>query len=387
MRRFARLLAPVEALVLLAAVGIAGTLGGCSQDRPEELAHDDSPTAEHGPEAAMPGVEIDPRRQQLIGVTYGTVEQRDVQQRIRTVGTVEYDESRLTDISLKFDGWIEELHVDETGFLVQRDQVLLELYSPDLVSTQQEYLTAFDHHQRLKGSGNPDAVQATQRLVDASAQRLAYWDINPKHVRDLETSRTVLRALPIHSPESGYVIEKNVVAGTFMRAGHLLYRLANLDVVWVLADIYEYELPMVSVGQEVEVSLAYLPGERFAGRVSYIYPYLEASERTVKVRIRLANPSHRLKQGMYADVVLARDRAGVRVVPRSAVLDSGTRQVVFVALEEGRFEPRPVTLGAQFDEYYEVLAGVEVGERIVTSGNFLLDSESQLVSGVGQMEH
>jgi len=387
MRRFTRLPFPIAILLLLSAAGIAGSLGGCAQDRPEEPAHDDPVAGEHSSETAMLGVEIDPRRQQLIGVTYGTVERKDVEQRIRTVGTVEYNESRLTDVSLKFDGWVERLHVDETGLLVQKNQVLLELYSPDLVSTQQEYLTAFDHYQRLKGSGNPEAVQATQRLVDASAQRLAYWDIDPTHVRDLETSRTILRALPIHSPASGYVIEKHVVAGTYMKAGHLLYRLANLDVVWVLADIYEYELPMVSVGQEVEVSLAYLPGEKFRGRVAYIYPYLESTERTVKVRIRLANPGHLLKQGMYADVVLARDRAGVRVVPRSAVLDSGTRQVVFVALDEGRFEPRPVTLGAQFEDYYEVLAGVEEGERIVTSGNFLLDSESQLASGMGQMKH
>ncbi len=372
---------------VLFAGALAAALAGCDSEQPGTAAVDEAAAGGHEMEQPLSGIAVDPRRQQLIGVTYGVVERRDMEQRIRAVGVVEYDESQLTDVSLKFDGWIETLYVNETGLLVQRGQELFELYSPDLVSTQQEYLTAFDHFERLKESGNLEAVEATRRLVDASAQRLEYWDIDPRHVRDLEASRTVLRALPVHSPATGYVIEKNVVEGTYMKAGHLLYRVANLDVVWVLADIYEYELPMVSVGQQVEVSLAYLPGETFRGTVAYIYPYLEASERTVKVRVQLPNPGHRLKQGMYADVVLAEERKAVRVVPRAAVLDSGTRQVVFAALDDGRFEPRPVTLGARFDDYHEILSGVEEGERIVTSGNFLLDSESQLASGMKQMEH
>lgn len=378
-----------DVLVLgsLVMVAIGVTHAGCDNKPPEPSHEAEATVAPHDAEGTRPGVAIDPRRQQLIGMTYGEVERKTMEQAIRAVGTVDYDESRLVDVSLKFDGWIERLLVDETGYLVREGEPLLELYSPELVTTQQEYLTAVDHLKRLGAAENAEALEATQRLVDASAQRLAYWDIDPMHVRALETSRTVLRALPVHSPTTGYVIEKHVVEGTYLKAGQLLYRLANLDVVWVLADIYEYELPLVSVGQDAAVSLAYLPGEVMQGRVAYIYPYLEASERTVKIRIRLANPGHRLKQGMYADVLLSSDRQGVLVVPKSAVLDSGARTVVFIAQEEGRFEPREVTLGAHFDEHYEILEGLEEGQRIVISGNFLLDSESQLQSGMGQMEH
>lgn len=374
-------------LALLAMIGVSLALSSCSAEEPEKAAVGERPKSLDVAPVMETGFEVDPRRQQLIGVTYATVERRRIDQLIRTVGTVEYDESRLTDVSLKFGGWIEKLLVDKTGTLVHRGQVLLELYSPELVTTQQEYLTAFDHSRRLADSGNPDATRAAQQLLEATALRLAYWDISETHVRDLETKRKILRALPIHSPSTGYVIDKRVVAGTHTSAGQLLYRLADLDEVWVLADIYEYELPQISLGQPARVSLAYLPGATFEGRVTYVYPYLETAERTVKIRIQLANPGHRLKQGMYADVMLAAARSQVLVVPRAAVLDSGARQVVFVALDEGRFEPRPVVLGAQFDDYYEIVGGLEVGERIVASGNFLLDSESQLASGMGQMEH
>jgi Cu(I)/Ag(I) efflux system membrane fusion protein len=223
--------------------------------------------------------------------------------------------------------------------------------------------------------------------LESSRQRLSYWDIEEVHWKDLERDRRVLRALPIHSPSSGYVVEKDVVAGAHVSAGQRLYRLADLDRVWVLADIYEYELPQVSVGQQAEVTLSYLPGQTFRGRITYVYPYLEAAERTVKIRVELANPGHRLKEGMYADVALSSRRTDVLMVPTEAVIDSGTRQVVFLDLGDGRFEPRAVELGARFDEGYEILGGLEAGDRIVTSANFLIDSESQLAAGMGQMQH
>lgn len=375
---------------LVLAVAVSGLLVACQATKDEaasgESGHE-SMRLEHGASMARGEVMVDPRRQQLTGVTYGTAERRDAEQVIRTVGTVAYDESRLADVTLKFDGWIEELFVDVTGDLVEKGQRLFTLYSPALVSTQEDYLVAFDHYRRLEGSGDARATKAAGALLEAARQRLAYWDIQPQHLTDLERDRKVLRALPIHAPAGGYVIEKNVVAGSHVAAGQLLYRLADLDQVWILADIYEYELPFVHVGQRAQVSLAYLPGQQFDGRVSYIYPYLEAKERTVKVRIQLANPGHRLKAEMYADVELRAQRHGVLVVPQAAVLDSGKRQVVFVAAGEGRFEPREVKLGALLGNAYEVLGGLNEGERITTSGNFLLDSESQLAAGMRQMQH
>ncbi|MFV2072800.1 MAG: efflux RND transporter periplasmic adaptor subunit [Thermoanaerobaculales bacterium] len=341
-----------------------------------------------GEGAMVPGeVMIDARKQQLMGVTYGVVERRDVEQTIRTVGSVAYDEKRLTDISLKFGGWIEELFVDETGMLVEKGQRLFTLFSPELISTQEDYLTAYDLYNRIQGSERGEAIEAAGRLLASSRQRLQYWDIKEVHWKDLERDRKILRALPIHSPASGYVIEKDVVEGSHVLSGKLLYRLADLDRVWVLADIYESELPQVEIGQKATVSLSYLPGVVFRGRVTYVYPYLDTSERTVKIRVELANPGHRLKAGMYTNVELASHRAAVLVVPQTAVIDSGKRQIVFLDSGEGRFEPREVRLGTLFDEGYEVLDGLEAGDRVVTSANFLLDSESQLAAGMGQMQH
>jgi len=330
---------------------------------------------------------VDPRRQQLTGITYTQVERRDVDRLIRTVGVVAYDEARLTDVSLKFDGWIERLLVDQSGELVKRGEELFTLYSPELVSTQEDYLTAYESWKKLQGAGDPRAVEAAAQLLEAARQRLSYWDIEPVHLRELEQNRTILRALPIHSPADGYVIEKNVVAGSHVRAGELLYRLADLDSVWILADVYEYELPFVHVDQPAEVTLTYLPGKTYEGRVSYVYPYLDTKERTVQVRIELGNEDHSLKAGMYTNVKLRDHRKGILTVPQSAIVDSGERQVAFVAREEGRFEPREVELGALFNGYYEVLGGLQEGERVVSSGNFLLDSESQLRSGMHHMQH
>ncbi|MCB1055903.1 MAG: efflux RND transporter periplasmic adaptor subunit [Acidobacteria bacterium] len=334
------------------------------------------------------GLEVDARKQQMIGVTYGEVRRSSVEQTIRTVGTVAYDESALTDVTLKFHGWIEGLRVDRTGDYVREGEILFSLYSPELVQTQEDYLTSFEHLQRLGRS--PRAAEASRRMEDLLAavrRRLDYWDVPENHVRDLEQDRRILRSLPIHSPAGGYVIEKHVTEGAHVQAGHLLYRLADLDAVWVLADVYEHELPRVAPGQEARVTLSYLPGETFVGKVGYVYPYLDPKERTVKVRIELANPGHRLRAGMYADVELRAEPREVLVVPAAAVLDSGERRVVFVAAGPGRFEPREIESGARFDDAVEVLAGLEVGERIVTSANFLLDSESQLASGMRQMSH
>lgn len=373
------------ATVTAALVVLLLLVGGCSRQEPTRTAaKDDTATGMAMSEGEFT---VDPRQQQLIGVTYGVAERRDVERTIRTVGTIDYDESLLTDVTLKIGGWIEELFVDQTGALVETGQRLFTIYSPDLIESQTEYLLAFDAYQAVTDPDSPTARDARQ-LLDASRQRLEYWNIEERHITDLEKDRTIRRTVPIHSPGSGYVIEKNIIAGAQVNPGQLVYRLADLDTVWVLADIYEYELPYVTVDQEAEVTLSYLPGESFAGRVTYIYPYLEPQERTVKVRIELPNPEHRLKIGMYADVILRAQRRDVLVVPQAAVLDSGRRQVVFLSLGEGRFQPREVTLGARIDDSsLEILDGVTEGDRIATSAIFLLDSESQLSAGMRQMKH
>lgn len=377
----------LQALRSLTGIALACVLAACAPGG-EAPSHEAKTSEDQAtPSMAAGEIMVDARRQQLIGVTYGTVERRDVQQVIRTVGTVAYDETTLADVNLKFHGWIEDLYADETGILVQQGQELLKIYSPELVSTQEEYLSAFQHYDRLRETGHPDALEGARRLVDAARQRLAYWDIDEQHLRDLENSGITLRTLPVHSPATGYIIEKNVILGSHVMEGHLLYRLASLDTVWVLADVYEYELPLVAVGQAAVVELAYLPDVSFRGRVAYIYPYLESTERTVKVRIELPNPEHSLKAGMYANVSLTASRSSVLVVPQSAVIDSGARQVVFLASGDGRFAPQEVRLGARFPDYYEVLEGLQEGDQIVTSGNFLIDSESQLATGMKQMGH
>ncbi len=373
-------------LTLAAAPGLI-LAGGCADpaSEDEQGVMVESPRADATAPAEF---EVDARKQQLIGVTYGVVERREVRQTIRTVGTIALNESLLADVTLKFHGWIEDLRVDRTGDLVQKGEVLFSLYSPELVQTQQDYLTAYDHLRRIESSGRSgDAVTRVRDLLAAGEQRLAYWDIEPSHLERLGREREVLRAIPIHSPAAGYVIEKNVVEGGHVQAGQLLYRIAGLDTVWVLADIYEHELLFVEPGLPVSVTLAYLPGETLVGTVDYVYPTLESSERTVKVRIELPNPGHRLREGMYADVVLDTPQREVLVVPSEAVLDSGERKVVFVARGEGFFEPREVRLGARFEDVVEILGGVEEGETLVTSANFLLDSESQLAAGMRQMAH
>ena len=398
---------PLRRGALLAGLGIAGLLVlfvACGDDPEKGSAGSSQPPAAGKAAAAEPMAgmampaaaqgspaprefTIDATRQQLVGVTYATVERRDVERTIRTVGNVVYDESLLSDVTVKYHGWVERLAVDKTGIPIARGQVLFTLYSPDLVSVQQEYLTAYDYQRKATAGGYPEAIAGADRLLAAVEQRLVYWDIPAAHRRDLERDRKILRALPIHSPASGYVTEKNVFASSHVEAGQLLYRVAGIDSVWVLANVYEPELPFVTPGQDARVTMTYLPGAELRGKVTYIYPYVANEERTVKVRIELPNPGHRLKPGMYADVLLKAQRQGVLVVPQSAVLDSGERQVVFVSRGEGRFAPREVKLGASFGDLMEVLGGLAEGERVVSSSNFLLDAESQLAAGMRQMAH
>ena len=338
-------------------------------------------------EVAPGTVQISPERQQLIGVRIGTVEKRPLQKVIRTNGRVEFDEKRLATISPKIGGWIEELYVDFTGAPVKKGAPLLTLYSPELVSTQEEYLAALRARQELAASPYPEVAASGNALVESARRRLRLWDISEEQIRELEQTGQARKSLTFYSPYGGIVLEKMAFKGMRVEPGMALYKLADLSVVWLIADIYEYELPLIRLGQQASINLSYLPGEAFTGKAVFIYPYLDAQTRTARVRFEFANPRGTLKPEMYAGVEIT-IRLGDKVaVPEGAIIDTGIRKVAIVDKGAGYFEPREVKLGTKAGDYYEVLDGLKVGERVVTSANFLIDSESRLKEAVGGAGH
>jgi len=348
---------------------------------PDEMAGTAMEAGRATPGLPPGAIRLSPDRQQLLGVVLTTVEKRQLAREIRTVGRVEYDERKLAFVNTKFGGWIERLDVDFTGVFVRKGQRLMAIYSPELVSAQEEYLLTMRAARALPGS------QGGRELLDAARRRLLSWDIWESHIKELEATGRAQRILDIHSPISGYVIEKMALQGLRVEPGMNLYKIADITRVWIDAAIYEYEVPLIKLGQEATVDLSYAPGEVLRGRVSYIYPYLDEKTRTVRVRVEFPNPHGNLKPGMYADVVLRSERGEALAVPQTAVLDTGSRKLVFVSRGEGRFDPREIKTGYVAGGYYQVLEGLKPGEKVVTSANFLIDSESQLSTSTGQMKH
>lgn len=370
-----------------AALGMLLLLGFLASRWQEGAAAADG--AQHSASSAAPSraaVQLSPAQQQLIGVTYGTVERKPFTKVIRTIGRVDYNERKLAEVTLKVAGWIQDLYADYSGKLVKKGQPLFTLYSPDLVTAQGEYLLAVRMRAQLQNSGVPEVRESANALVQASRNRMLLWDLTAAQIRALEESGTPQLAQTIYSPLGGFIIEKTVYKGSRAEAGMTLFKIADLSTVWVYADIYEYELPFVRVGQTATISLSYYPGEVFTAKVTYIYPYLDEKTRTGKVRFELANTSDwKLKPAMYATTELEASLGEKLVIPESAVLDAGVRQVVFVDKRQGRFAPQEVRLGDRVDRYVEVLEGLTAGERVVTSGNFLIDSESKLQAAESMM--
>ncbi len=323
-------------------------------------------------------IRIDPVIQQNMGIRTAPVEKGPLVRTIRTYGHVTYDETRTAKVSPKFSGWIEKLYVDFTGQLVKKGDPLFEIYSPELVSAQEEYLVAYRSLRNVQGGAD---------LLESARRRLEYWDIPADQIRAIERRGEVRRTLLIRSPFTGVVTHKNAVEGAYVKAGQPVYQIADLSRVWVEAHIYEYELPWVKVGQEAEMTLPYLPGKVFRGKVTYVYPYLQRKTRDVVIRLEFENPDLELKPDMYADVVLKTAVAGEGLmIPSEAVIRSGERNVVFVVKEDGKFMPREVKLGLELDGgKVQVLSGLAPGELVVTSGQFLLDSESKLKEAVQKM--
>jgi Cu(I)/Ag(I) efflux system membrane fusion protein/cobalt-zinc-cadmium efflux system membrane fusion protein len=349
----------------------------------------DKPAPASGELTSTGTVTIDPVTVQNIGVRTAPVAERTLQRSVRTVGRVDYDETRMADVNTKVAGWVEALFVDFTGQEVTKGQPLLELYSPELVAAQEEYLTALAYLERLEAQPAGDDVQRGAReLLEASAQRLRYWDVSEEQIAALRQQRRVRRTLTVHSPQEGIVVHKAVFDGAHIDPGQHLYRIAEVSEVWVYADVYEYELPWVKTGQEALVTLSYLPGRTFRGEVTHIYPFLDKKTRTVKVRMSFDNTDRQLKPEMYANVSVRSEAAHERLaVPVESVIHSGERTLAVVSLGEGRFQPREVEVGVQADGYYEILSGLHGGERIVTSAQFLIDSESNLKAAVSAMSN
>jgi Cu(I)/Ag(I) efflux system membrane fusion protein len=337
-------------------------------------------------EVAPGTVQISSERQQLIGVKFGTVEMKPLEKVIRTVGRVDYDEKRIVTVSLKIGGWIEDLYVDFTGRYVKQGEPLLTIYSPELVSTQEEYLLALRARKDLVKSPFPEVAGSGDSIAESAKRRLKLWDISDDQIKALEESGQVKKTLTLHSPFSGFVLEKAAYRGMNVMPGVALYKLADLSVVWLYADIYEYELPFIRLGQQASIQLSYIPGETFTGKAIYIYPSLNPETRTAKVRFEIPNSHERFKPEMYANVEIKVHLGQKLAVPEGAIIDTGLRQMAIVDKGSGYFEPREVKVGAKVDNYYEVIKGLKAGERVVTSANFLIDSESKLkeaLAGVG----
>jgi len=332
-------------------------------------------------------ITIDPATIQNSGIRSAEVKRQSFSRTIRSVGHVDYDEETLYNVNIKFSGWLEELFVERTGDLVKKGQPLFKIYSPELVTTQEEYLLAFKNNKKLSGGNISEAVDGAARLLNATRQRLQFWDISDFDIRALEESGEFKKTLTIHSPASGVVLHKQAVEGSFIKAGMNLYRIADLSTIWVYAHIFEYELPWIKTGQTVKMELPYIPGKSFDGRIDYIYPYLDAKSRDIKVRLVFDNKDLLLKPQMYANVTI-KSKIGdnVVVIPGEAIVRSGQRNLVFLDLGNGKFAPQQVTLGAEGEDgFVQILAGLQEGQQIVLSAHFLLDSESRLREVIQKM--
>jgi Cu(I)/Ag(I) efflux system membrane fusion protein len=324
-------------------------------------------------------VKVSPDRIQQLGVRSEPVEMRSLARTIQSVGTVQADERQLFAVNTKFDGWIEKLDVNATGQAVRRGEPLMDIYAPELVAAQQEYLLANRSLLNLS-QATTDVQNSARQLADASLQRLRNWDISGDQIQRLLREGTITRNLTLRSPADGVVLEKMAVAGAHFTAGEPLYRIADLSSVWVIADLFEQDLGAIRPGQTATVTVDAYPGTSFAGKVDFIYPTVTQETRTAKIRIVISNAAGRLKPGMYAKVAFEAPlgAASVLAVADSAVLDGGNRQIVLIDLGQGRFEPRDVKLGTRAGGYYEVLSGLKTGENVVVGANFLIDAESNL---------
>lgn len=369
--------------VLLGAAIITAVLFSRGNDKPDETAVSHDHGATPSTQAAQP-VMISAEAAQRIGVTYAPVTLAPMSREVRTVAQVTYDETRVKSISPKIDGWVEQLYVNYTGQPVSAGQPLLTIYSPMLVSAQEELLLAAKLKTSLSGASG-DTRSSANDLESASRRRLQYWDIPAAEIERIERTGQVRKTLTLRSPVSGVVIEKNVLGGQKIMSGEALYKVADLSTVWVEGEVYERDLHEVRIGAAVNAEFDALPGETREGRIAYLYPTLNPETRTARIRVALPNPGMRLKPGMYATIRIRGASTNALSVPRSAVLSTGERNLVFVRRKDGMLEPRNVTIGESTEDRTQVISGVSAGETVVASATFLVDAESNLGSSLGGM--
>ncbi len=376
-------------IIVISGMAAAGLYFYKQKTAPQPASHTAHEEAKEEPDAQTeeaeetPLVEISPEKQQMIGVKTAVVDFQPLQKIIRTVGRVEYDERRITTITTHIEGWIEKLFVNYTGRYVKKGEPLLSIYSHELISTQEEYLIAYKWRQKQSGTALEESAVS---LLNAARKRLYIWDISDKQIEEIEELGRPVKALTIYSPVEGYVSEKTAFEGMMIKAGEPLFKIADLSNLWIIADIYEYELPFVKIGDVSRIALSYLPGREFSSKIDYIYPSLSAETRTAKVRFSIPNTGAQLMPQMFTGIEIKIGLGRKLAVPDDAVIDTGTRQVVYVDKGDGYFEPREVMLGLRAEGMREVIAGLKKGEKIAVSANFLIDSEAQL-KGVKPLGH
>jgi Cu(I)/Ag(I) efflux system membrane fusion protein len=341
----------------------------------------------------LPAVEIPPEKQQLLGVRKAEVSIKPFHKVIRTVGIVSLDETKLATVNTKVEGWIEKLYADYQGKYVKKGEKLAEVYSPELYATQLEFVNLLNwktekahRFQRNVEFNWGDRYGTTGRILtfdiealfQVARQKLQLWEITEEQIQQIEEKRTPMKHLTLHSPITGYIIQKQVVEGTRIQPGDKLFDIADLSTLWVIADIYSYEMPLVRVGQTAKIRLSHLPSREFVSKIDYVYPTLSGETRTVRVRFTLPNPDGSLKPQMFTDIEIKVDLGKRLVIPEDAVIDAGTRKIIYLDKGDGYFEPREVVLGLRGDGLVEVIKGLKSGDRVVSAANFLIDSEAKL---------
>ncbi len=323
-------------------------------------------------------VDIAPERQQRIGLQTSEVTLAPFTRTVHAVGRVVPAETALHHVHTKVGGFVEILYANATGAQVVAGMPLMDIYSPELLASQQEYLVALQARDRLRQSARPSVLADAESLAESARRRLLLYDVTPDQITELEKTRTASRTLTLRAPVGGTILSRMVTQGEKIEPGTTVLDIADLSRVWVLADVYEYELPFVKTGQKARMTISYLAGQSFEGTVSLIYPTVDPVTRTIKLRLEYPNPRGALRPEMFAEVDLRADLGPRLSVPAGAVISSGRRDLVFVQQGEGSFEPREVTLGLRLPDSVEILAGLTAGERVVTAGNFFVDSESRL---------
>jgi Cu(I)/Ag(I) efflux system membrane fusion protein len=366
---------------------------------PEKTA-DNGPSSAHGSPSLdeetageTPLVEIPPEKQQLIGVRITEVKLQPLEKVIRTVGRVEYDERKIATVNIKVEGWIDRLYADYSGKYVKQGEPLAEIYSPELLSTQLEFVNLLkwkdEKGHRLQrnvefrwgdryGTTGQMLTFDIEALLQVARQRLMLWEITDDQIKNIEKTKEPMKTLTVHSPVNGYIFQKPVVKGTRVSPGDKIVDIVDLSTVWIIADIYEPDIPLIKVGQEAKISLSYFPDKTFRSKLDFIYPFISEKTRTAKVRFNVQNPRTSLKPQMFTTVEIAVSLGKRLAVPESAVLDSGKRQIVYVDKGDGYFEPRVIATGLRAGGMMEVLRGLKAGERVASSAAFLIDSESKL---------